>query len=173
MSYLQITISTPSRAQPFQKSLGEAESKVVRTLAGGNASSIANAVMKMSEVKDELFKYFLTLINMECTELCRKGTRFRNIPVDKIATFRWEDFKEEMDSKSPLLLKILTTAATRVDHRYPHASNTAKYPGIITAAAVLLKQRNREMCAIPSVVSLMMYAGHCEKQVIFITPAYK
>lgn len=119
----------------------------------------------MSEVKDELFKYFLTLINRECTELCQKGTRFRSIPVDQIANFRWDDFIEEMESKSPLLLRTLTTVATRVDHRYQHTPKTAKYPGIVTAAAVLLKQRNREMCGIPSIVSLMMYAGHCEKQV--------
>lgn len=122
--------------------------------------------MKMSAVREELFKYFLMLINNECSTLCQKGTSpFRKIPVNDIAHFKWEQFIGEMESKSPLLLRILIAIATRVDHRYQHIPQTAKFPGIVTAAAVLLKQRNREMCGVPSIVSLLMYACHCEKKV--------
>lgn len=162
----QVSISSTSRDSPFQKTLGEAEGKVARALAGGHPQSIANAVMRIEAVKEELFNHFLTLVNAECSDLCQKGIRslFRRIPVAEMANFRWDTLVEELRSKSPLLLKLLTTVATRVDHR-SHVSKKDKFPGIVSAAAVLLKERNREMCAIPSLVSLLMYAGHCEKQV--------
>ena len=162
---LQVAITTPSRSTPFHKTLGEEEGRVARALAGGHASSIASAVMKIPDVKKELHIHFLNSINRECTELCKKDTLFRGIPADQIASFRWEVFMDELESKSPLLLDILTVAATRVINRNQGSPKTNKYPGMVTAAAVLLKQRNREMVAIPSVVSLLMYRGYCQKQV--------
>ncbi len=44
----------------------------------------------------------------------------------------------------------------------------AHFPGICSAAAILLKERNREMCGLQSLVSLLMYSCHAEKQVKFI-----
>ena len=167
INYIQVTISSPSWATPYEKALGEAESEVAEALAHGHAPSIANAILEMREVRNEIFTLLLSLLNAECVELCRRGaSRFRSIEVDKISSFKWEDFIEELNSKSPLLLQFLTTVASRVDKRYQQTSPAERYPGIVTAAAVLLKQRNREMCAIPSVVSLLMYACHCEKQVL-------
>lgn len=146
--------------------MGEAESEVARTLVDGNAPAIADAVMKMDAVREELFKSFLKLINIECSELCQKRqSPFRKIPVDKIPQFQWEHFIEDLELKSPLLLRVLITAVTRIDYRYQHIPETAKFPGIVSAAALLLKQRNREMCGMASVVSLLMYACHCEKKV--------
>ena len=43
--------------------------------------------------------------------------------------------------------------------------DTAHHPGIYSAAAVLLKERNREICGLQSHVSLLMYSCHAEKQV--------
>ena len=64
-------------------------------------------------------------------------------------------------------------AATQVINRNQDSPKTNKYPGMVTAAAVLLKQRNREMVAIPSVVSLLMYRGYCQKQVCTLYPRVK
>ena len=123
--------------------------------------------MEMSEVREELLQHFLRLINGECMMLCRKSSpsKFRHIPVDQFDDFEWKEFMDELESNSPLLLKVLSTVAIRSDPRYKNTPKSEKYPGIVTAAAVLLKQRNREMCGIPSLISLLMYSGHCEKQV--------
>lgn len=147
--------------------MGEAESRLARTLAGGHAPSIANAVIRMIAVREEVFNYFVDVVNSECSLLCQKepSSNFRNIPVNKISNFKWEDLVEELKAKSPLLWKILTAAAIRADPRCSHKPMSAHYPGIINAAAVLLKERNREMCGLQSVVSLLMCACHCEKQV--------
>ena len=59
---LQVAITTPSRSTPFHKTLGEEEGRVARALAGGHASSIASAVMKIPDVKKELHIHFLNSI---------------------------------------------------------------------------------------------------------------
>ena len=141
-------------------------SAVIQALASEDARILASAVLDVSEVKEELLKHFLCLITEECMELCKKGpSKFRTIPVNQFVDFQWKDFVTELEEKSPILLKVLTAVVTRADRRCERTPKTNKHPGIITAAAILLKQRNREMCGIPSLVSLLMYAGHCEKQV--------
>ena len=51
------------------------------------------------------------------------------------------------------------------DHRNIIKVGAAHYPGICCAAAILLKERNHEMCGLQSLVSLIMYTCHAEKQV--------
>ena len=82
---LQVAITTPSRNTPFHKTLGEEDGIVVRALAGGHASSIASAVMKIPDVKKELHIHFLNSINRECTELCKKEAfqRIRLLVLDR------------------------------------------------------------------------------------------
>ena len=72
---------------------------------------------------------------------------------------------DELRSNSPLLLKVLTSIAVRNDHRNRKKVGSAHYPGITTAAAVLLKERNCHVSGDQSLVSMLMYSSHCEKQV--------
>ena len=53
-----------------------------------------------------------------------------------MAIFKWDGLIEELRSKSPLPLKVLTSIAVRNDHRNKKVG-AAHYPGIGTAAAVL------------------------------------
>jgi hypothetical protein len=164
--HIQITISTPSRITPFQKCLGEAEGKLARTLAGGQAHSIVHAAMRMAAVQEEAFNYFLHRIDAECLALCQNpSSLFRHISVNDMSELKWDSLVEELQSKAPLLLKMLTTVALRADHKCPRRLQTAHHPAVVTAASALLKQRNREMNGIQSVVSLLMYTCHCDKQV--------
>ena len=163
----QITISTSSPPTQLQKSLVGAEGKLAHALAHSSMSSIANAVIGMPEVLDKLFSHFLRLIEEECRVLCKKAepSQFRHILAKDMEKFEWMNFMKELQSKSPLLLKVLAHAVVRWDPRCETKSPSAYYPSIVTAAAVLLKQRNREMCGLQSLVSCLMYACHCEKQV--------
>ena len=72
------------------------------------------------------------------------------------------------NKKSPLLLKILTAVVVRIDSRYAPKSQIVHHPAIVTAIAVLLKERNREMSGVQSINSCLMYACHCEKQVCML-----
>lgn len=82
-----------------------------------------------------------------------------------MASFKWDELMDELRSNSPLLLKVLTSVAVRNDHRNKKKVGSAHYPGIATAAAVLLKERNCHVSGVQSLVSMLMYSSHCEKQV--------
>lgn len=147
--------------------LGSAESKVARALLGSNPVSIAKAVLNEDDLREAIIKQLLRELNEECTNLCRKTTKspFRTIPVDELANFKWNDLVAELQLKAPLLFKIFHSIAARNDHRNVVKVGVAHYPGICSATAILLKERNREMGGLQSLVSLIMYFCHAEKQV--------
>ena len=72
---------------------------------------------------------------------------------------------EELQQKAPLVFSVLLSIASRNDNRNAVKVATAHYPGICSVAAILLKERNREMCGLQSLVSLLMFSCHAEKQV--------
>ena len=90
--------------------------------------------------------------------LCQAATtsKLSHIPVDQMAIFKWDSLTEELRSKSPLLLKVLTSIAVRNDHRNKKKVGAAHNPGIGTAAAVFLKERNCRMSGVQSLVSMLM-----------------
>lgn len=136
-------------------------------MLGGNVGSIAKAALAVEGVKEAIVKQLLGNLNQECNTLCKKQptSLFRKIPVDRQAKFRWEDMITELQQNAPLLLKMLTCLVARNDCRNTFKIGSSHYPGLCTALAILLKERNREMCGLQSLVALLMYSCHCEKQV--------
>ena len=65
-------------------------------------------------------------------------------------------------------LNLFTTITSFNDHRNKIKAGDFHLPGICSAVAVLIKERNREMCGLQSVISLLMYACHCDKQVLYV-----
>ena len=141
-------MSTPSRT-PYTGALGEREGKVVRQLLGGHAPSIAKAVMAMDSVRDEMFHLFLDAINSECNNLCQRSpanlSLFRKMPVSQMIDFKWSDLVSELEARAPLLFRALSTIVSRNDHRNQNKVGASHSPGICMAAAVVLKERNRDV----------------------------
>lgn len=168
---LQVTVSTPAYPAPYSKVLGPKDGTIARALLSGHSPSIAKAVMGVEEIKEAIMKQMLVELNEECTRLCkREGTPlspFRSISADKLVDFRWKDMTADIEQKAPLLFKILYSLVSSNDHRNKMKVGAAHFPGICSAAAILLKERNREMCGLQSLVSLLMYSCHAEKQVKF------
>lgn len=165
---MQITVSTPIR-EPFTKTLGECEAKVACQILGGHSPSIAKGVMAMDDVRECLFNMFLDNINNECSKLCQRSpenrSSFRKIRLSQIVDFKWSLLVNELENRAPLLFKTLSSIASRNDHRNQTKVSASHHPGICMAVAVILKERNREMCGLQSVVSCLMYSSHCEKKV--------
>ena len=164
----QTTISTPSGTTLLQKSIQHAETKLVGAIVRQHTPSIANAVMDLPGIRDELWTFFMDLIVSEFQVLCSKepSSLFRQMPVKEIDQFQWEPLVKELQSKAPLLLKLLYAVVVRQDRRCRVKPQTVHYPAIVTATAILLKERNREMGGVQSIVSCLMYACHSEKQVL-------
>ena len=73
---------------------------------------------------------------------------FRKVAVDKFPMFQWKSLIEHLLSTAPTLFRLLSTISSHSDHRNKKKVDSAHYPGICMTAAVLLKERNREMCGV-------------------------
>ena len=67
---------------------------------------IAKAVLAHPALHDIIVHKLFTAISDECAVLCRP-TRFRNTPVEELQDFKWSMYTHEMETKSPLLLKLM------------------------------------------------------------------
>ena len=140
-------MSSPARTIPYSSTLPPHLEKIGRALVGGNLASITKAVFAHDEIRKLLLLRFFDLIDQECAELCRKNpgtiSRFRNIPVDKLVQFKWNDLVDDMCSKSPTLLQAFSTVVSHNDHRNTWKKGCQQHnPSICMATAVLLKERN-------------------------------
>ena len=165
---MKVTVTSPAGTAPYCGQLGAAEGKLTRALLGGDAASIAKAALLVEGVKEAIIQHLLGTLNVECNKLCRKkqpSSLFRKIPIEKLAMFKWQEMVMELEQDAPLLLDIIHCLVARNDRRNKCKVGAAHNPGICTAVAVILKERNREMCGLQSFLSLLMYSCHCEKQV--------
>ena len=90
---------------------------------------------------------------------------FRRLSTNAMCTFDWQKCVEELKLKAPILLDIVLTLVSKNDGRNKHKSGTAHFPGVCTAIAVILKERNREMCSIQMLLSLVLFMSRVQKQV--------
>ena len=116
-----------------------------------------------------MFQLYLDRVELECSNLCQRSTDsfspFRKIPVGKLTDFQWKSFTKDLSVKAPILLRLISSIVAHSDYRNKRKVGSAHDPGICMALAVLLKERNREMCGVQSLVSVLLYNSHVDKQV--------
>ena len=165
-------MSTPSKPVPWTKVLSEEESKIGRTLAGGHLLSLAKAVLGHKHLSELVFSLILDRIDAKCNTLCQRSavplSLFRKIPVTQMGEFDWNSCIDELRAKVPSLLQFLTKIVCHSDHRNKKKVDSAHYPRISMAAAVILQERNREMCGVQSLISLLLFASRVDKQVFTV-----
>lgn len=98
-------------------------------------------------------------LDEECMKLCKVSTPslFTKVPVSELENFEWDRFIQDLQERAPLFLQILSTIASRNDHRNRCKTGKVHYPGICMAAAVILKERSQRMIGVQSVVSLLLF----------------
>ena len=147
--------------------LGEDEGNIVESLLLGHAPTIVTAIMKIEKLKEAVFTHLLQTLSNECSSLCQKkgASLFRKISLMGLSNNMWDAFMSDLESKAPTLLHIIVALVSFSDRRNILKVGTSHYPSICAAVAVLLKERNREMCGLQSLVSVLLYTCHSEKQV--------
>ena len=76
--------------------------------------------------------------------------------------FNWNTFMKELSTNAPALLTLLKSCTHT---RIPRQNQTAV---IGVCCAILLKFRYSKMSLFHKIVSLILYAGNCGKQVIIV-----
>lgn len=138
-------------------------------MAGGHVLTIAKAIFANDDLKKQLILKVLDIVDAECCKLCKRNSdppsMFRKIAVEKIPIFKWTECMDELQANAPTLFQILSTITSHNDHRNTKRKGDRHHPGICMAVGCMLKERNREMCGIQSVLSLMLFSEHIPKQV--------
>ena len=164
-----ITVSTPSRSEPYCKFVEDSLCKLGRALTGGHHSTIAKMVLAHEGIREHILLKLFDLIDAECSKLCQRACNppslFRKIPVESLPKFQWGSCIKELEVKAPTLLRMLSMIVSRNDHRNQHKQGERHHPGICMAIATLLKERNREMCGVQTFLSLVLFSSRVHKQV--------
>ena len=162
-------MNSPSRANPYVSTLSTSLHRIGCALAGEELSTIARAMFANDELRKYLLKKFLDMIDEECSELCRKTPNkvslFRCVPIEKLSDFTWDAFATDLKLKAPTIYQVLSLIVSHSDHRNEVKKDRRHLPGICMAIATLLKERNREMCGLQSVISVALFASQVQKKV--------
>ena len=70
-----------------------------------------------------------------------------------------------MEQKSPILLHLLKLIVGHSDHRNQQKRAEHHVPGICMTAAVMLKERNREIVGVQTHISLALFTSRVHKEV--------
>lgn len=163
-------MSTPSRPTPYCTEIDTSLVRLGRALAGGHLPTIVRAIFSHKELRHLVELKMLDILNSECSTLCRRKvdppSPFRKIELSQLAEFQWSNFIQDLEVNAPTLLKVFSTIASHNDHRNDHKLGERHVPGICMAISTLLKERNREICGIQTMLSLILFTSRVQKQVI-------
>lgn len=162
--------------KPVERFISASLQPIALALYRGNWQSIAQAVMRSSEVSCIVVDLLLKELQGECEQLCsssRKSILRKSSPED-LQSFNWLSVSHELKQEAPLLIAFLSAAGAPPRPRNIHKGATAesRYPALCTAAAVLLKERCQFMNALQQLVGIILFHGNASKQVSTIQGQY-
>lgn len=141
-------------------------------LATENSSLLVKAFVENEKLKEAVFSTYLDKINAECSTLCQSSENspsiFRAINAQSLPQLDWSSYIADLKEKAPVLFSILSKICTHNDHCNAFKRGPVHNPGICMAAAVLLNERNMHMTGIQSIMSLLLFSAHVEKQVCIL-----
>lgn len=147
------------------KSLTGTFGAIARAVVGEHLPHIADVIMEQTDLYELLFDRIVNKIKLELSSICHRTkpfSPFRHINASKCSAFEWSTFIDEVTQKAPNLIRILSSIVSANDAR---KNMVFHIPGLCMAVAVLLKERNKDMCGLQSIVSLLLYSSHVDKQV--------
>ena len=162
---------TSDSCPPLTKELRTDDAAIGKALSDGHLPTLAKAIINHPTLAGHVFELLTDQISSECNLLCRRGLEisslFRKFPVSQLPEFKWQQCIDELQSSAPRMLQILTAISTKNDNRNTVKQGSAHFPGVCVALAVILKERNREMCGIQSLVSILLMMSGVEKKVCY------
>ena len=140
---------------PTRKHLGKA-------VARGSKKSVAIECLKDPATRKFLLKGIGVLVRNELKSMCMdsRSSILRNTATHDLKNFTWDTLLNEASETAPVLLELLQQCTqTRRLRSNRHAV-------IGMCLSILLKQRYPKMSLVQRIITLILYAGHCGKQVL-------
>ena len=167
-AHLQVIVSSPRREAPYNIVLEDSYNRIGRALAGGSNEALIRSLFSHDQLRDMIINKVISIIEDECLILCRRSepSLFRKSNPTDYLDFKWLKYIEEMESKSPITLRLFQAIVSYNDKRNSVKHGAAHFPGICMAMSILLKERNREMVGLQTLLSLVLFTSRVQKQVI-------
>ena len=138
---------------------------VVKSARYKRPTYTARTLFKNPTLRDATLQEVINVVQRECDMMCKitpVPSMLRSSTIKSMKEMQWEPIINDMKVRAPVLLSILTAAASR------RLSGTTKSPppGMIAmAASILLKCRSNYICKVQAMIGALLYAGHASKRV--------
>ena len=148
--------------QPRSYVLTPKRKKLGKAVARRSNRVVAGECLMIPKVRQYTIRKIGKLIRIELCKLCSQKTSsiLRDHSKQRLTDFNWDALEVELVINAPVFLSILR-ACTETKH--PRINRTAVI-GMCTA--LILRHRFTKMSLIQKMISIILYAGHSEKQVI-------
>ena len=136
---------------------------IVKTTRYKQPSYTARTLFKSPTLRDATLQEVLKKVKSECNCLCSL------LPAPSVLRssiglkqLQWDSAVEELRKRAPVLLSIVTAAATGGS-----GGSTRVPPSCVVGMvfATLLKARSKNMCKLQAMIGALLYAGHASKRV--------
>ena len=138
---------------------------VTISLAKGNYVTFARNSLKHPQLKNAIVSAVAAEVRRECQQMCTTGDQtsvLRQTSASEMKKFNWGTVTDELNKQAPVFCTILEASVKRFRKQHPKKT-TQRSVGF--AAAILLRERNKFMCAAQCVNSILLHAGHASKMV--------
>lgn len=136
--------------------------KLTRLLIRGKPQSVANQIMLDSRYCQSVLTRIGCVIGKEVASLCSDNLSsvLRKTEKENLMTFKWDELFQEATQYAPCLVKILVVAFKVMNKKKSYIQP------ISLIISLLCTFRRRTMNMVQKIISVILFAGHCSKQVI-------
>ena len=155
-------ISVNYKARPRHYSLlTPRRRRMGKCVARGSKKALVDQCYADPETKKFIMKKIGRVLKEEVKKMCssKVNSVLSSQSKDVLKTFKWNDLTDELIMHAPTLMNVLYSCTETKSSR---DNRTAI---ICTCAAIIFKHRFPHMSLIQRIISLILHAGHCGKQV--------
>ena len=136
--------------------------KAGKALARRSKRKLAGECLRDDKTRHSIILSLQKLIQTELKKLSSMQSSLLDQSPDTLKSFTWNAIYDELKKNAPIFLSFLM-AATQT--KTPRSNRIAV---MCVCASVILKYRFKRINLFQKIVSLVLYAGHCSKQVSLI-----
>lgn len=141
--------------------VGSKYKRLVMSTRYNKSPYTARVMLCSSPLRGMTVKQICCVVRREVHQLCStkyEASILRNTSPVALTTFSWRPVIAELKLHAPVLYAVVKAAIGRPKKKVDPSA-------IGIAAAIMLKFRSRVLSQIQAVTSVLLYAGHCSKQV--------
>ena len=134
---------------------------MAKALARGSYKKLVNQCFKDAEIREWIIKKMGYILKKELKNMCSEKVNsvLKSNLVHTLKNFKWTDLLSELSTHAPVLSNILHSCTKT------RCTKGNKLATMGVCASILLKHRNKSMCLVQKIISVILQAGHSGKQV--------